>query len=460
MTDARSLSLWDITLLRSLATYATGASFVSMAMNADTPQFAYSNNTYGYGINFFHNGATEQEIYENWNFMTYSALALNANGSRAALYDVNVASAGVNFYSDWGGIMLNTFYTPQASVWSSSSCYYRAYNLWLDNLHVPGNLATLDRYQYPDLAMIGLDANSTVFYSVYDQINDQVLFRTFHVGTNSASVGSVNNMQGPQATALYTNLTQLNQNATWPTFQNTNVNNGRFSGGGGGVATNNNSGNTPGAQVIATGAGPYTAVAATSGGSALLVYYQTASNQLVYSYNDTPTNSGTWSTPYALASLVGGNYVKIKVDGSNHVHIAYYDSFDGAVKYIYMPTYNTPSTNTQVTVDDYLTAGDKMSLSVDANGKPYISYKGIGNTAKVAWLAGAIGTLADGVNANKLLTGVWEVEVIPNAIVDSDSNRFQIGVGATTLRPVIGYTNNNTGAKGIEYLTRTADLTQ
>jgi hypothetical protein len=50
--------------------------------------------------------------------------------------------------------------------------------------------------------------------------------------------------------------------------------------------------------------------------------------------------------------------------------------------------------------------------------------------------------------------------VIPNAIVDSDSNRFQIGVGATTLRPVIGYTNNNTGAKGIEYLTRTADLTQ
>ena len=458
MTDARYLSLWDITLLRSLKQYATGASFVSMAMNANTPQFAYSNNTYGYGINFFYDGATEQEIYENWNFMTYSALALNTNGSRAALYDVNVASAGVNFYSDWGGIMVNFFNNPPASAWNTSATWYRAYNLWLDDLHIPGNLATLDRFQFPDLAMIGPDTNSTVFYSTYDQINDQVLFRTFNVGTTVAA--GANNAKGALANNLYTNLSQLNEAGTWPLFTNVGANNGRFSGGGGGIGTNNNSGNTPGAQIITTGAGPYTAVAATSLGSALLVYYRTASNQLVYSYNDTPTNNATWSAPTALATLVGGNYVRMKVDSANHVHIAYYDSFNGAVKYIYMPTYNAPATNTQVTVDNYLTVGDKMSLSVDANGKPYISYKGVGNTAKVAWLVGGMGTLADGVNASKLLTGIWEVEVIPNAIVDSDSNRFQIGVGSTTLRPVIGYTNNNTGAKGIEYLTRTADLTQ
>jgi hypothetical protein len=457
MSDARYLSLWDITFLRAAQTYAKGASFVSMAMNANVPVFAYSNNTYGYGINFFYNGTTEQKIYENWNFMTFSALALNSNGSRAALYSVNVAQNGVDYYSDWGGIMLNCFYNPQSTAWSSTSYFYRAYSLWLDNLHIPGNLATLDRYQYPDIAMIGPDANSTVFYSVYDQINDQVLFRTFNVGTNSALVGSANNMQGPQPTALYTSITQQNQNATWPTFQDTVTNNSRFTGTG---AVNNNSGNTPGAQVIATGAGPFTAVAATSGGSAILVYYQSAANKLVYSYNDTPANSATWSAPATLATLVGGNYVHLKVDGSNHVHIAYYDSFNGAVKYIYVPTYNTPLTNTQVVVDNYLTVGDKMSVSVDAGGKPYISYKGIGNTAKVAWLAGAIGTLADGVNAGKQLTGVWEVQIIPNTIVDSDSNRFQIGVGSTTLRPVVGYTNNNTGAKGIEYLTKAADLAQ
>ena len=79
----------------------------------------------------------------------------------------------------------------------------------------------------------------------------------------------------------------------------------------------------------------------------------------------------------------------MKVDASNHVHLAYYDSFNGGVKYIYVPTYNAPATNTQVVVDDYLTAGDKMSLTVDASGKPYITYKGIGDTGKVAWLTAA-----------------------------------------------------------------------
>ncbi len=464
MSDARFLSLWDLSLLRTTATYAKGASYVSMAMKNDTPQFAYSNNTYGFGINFFHNGATETQIYQNWNFMTYSALALNASGSRAALYDVNVASAGVDSYSDWGGIQVNFFFNPPASVWNTSATYYRAYNLWLDNLHIPGNLATLDRYQFPSLAMIGTDADSTVFYSVYDGINDQVLFRTFHVGTTTAA--GTNNVKGAQASNLYTNLTQVNQNNTYPTFLDTNVNNSRFSGAGGGVGANDNAGKTPGAQIITlkagvtTGAGNFTSVAATSGGSALLVYYRTSDNQLVYRYNDTPTNSATWSTPQTLATLVGGNYVKMVVDSANRVHIAYYDSYNGGVKYILMPTYNTPATHTQVVVDNYLTAGDKLSLAVDGNGKPFISYKGVGNTAKVAWLSGSLASLADGVDAQKRLTGTWEVQVIPNKIVDSDSNRFLVGVGSTTYRPVIGYTNNDSGAKGIEYLTLCADLGQ
>lgn len=464
MTDARFLDLWDITLLRTTATYARGASYVSMAMRNDTPQFAYSNNTYGFGINFFHNGTTETQIYQNWNFMTYSALALNSSGSRAALYDVNVASAGVDYYSDWGGIQVNFFFNPPASVWNTSATYYRAYNLWLDNLHIPGNLATLDRFQFPSLAMIGADADSTVFYSVYDSINDQVLFRTFHVGTTVAA--GANNVKGAQASNLYTNLTQVNQGNTYPTFLDNATNNSRFSGAGGGVAANNNSGKTPGAQVITlkpgvtTGAGNFTSVAATSAGAALLVYYRTSDNQLVYCYNDTPTNSATWSPPQSLASLVGGNYVKMVVDSANRVHIAYYDSYNGGVKYILIPTYNAPATNTQVVVDNYLTAGDKLSLAVDGNGKPFISYKGVGNTAKVAWLSGSLASLADGVDAQKRLTGAWEVQVIPNKIVDSDSNRFLMGVGSTTYRPVIGYTNNDSGAKGIEYLTLCADLAQ
>ena len=67
-------------------------------------------------------------------------------------------------------------------------------------------------------------------------------------------------------------------------------------------------------------------------------------------------------------------------------------------------------------------------------------------------------TLTDGIDSNEKFTGDWNIEIIPNRIVDSDTNRFNVGVGRTSKRPVIGYSNNQSGSKGIEYLTRTADL--
>jgi hypothetical protein len=80
---------------------------------------------------------------------------------------------------------------------------------------------------------------------------------------------------------------------------------------------------------------------------------------------------------------------------------------------------------------------------------PYITYKGMGNTAKAAWLVGAPGA---GVDSNEKFTGTWEVQVLPARIVDNDTNRFCMGIDSSTL-PVVGYTND-----GIEYVRRLADL--
>ena len=184
------------------------------------------------------------------------------------------------------------FYNPQATAWNTNSYYYRAYNIWLDNLHIAGNLATLDRYQFPDVAVTGNDACSTVFYSVYDQINDQIFFRTFKVGRLTGRQLRQFDEQHARASSdrlVYEPLAAERERHL-ARFTDVGATNYRFTGGG---TANNNSGNTPGAQTIASGCGPYTAVGATSGGSAILVYYQTATNRLVYSYNDTPTNSGT-----------------------------------------------------------------------------------------------------------------------------------------------------------------------
>ena len=192
---------------------------------------------------------------------------------------------------------------------------------------------------------------------------------------------------------------------------------------------------------------------------AILVYY--AGTNMYYTYATNNDNT-QWSTPVVLDSNCEASYISMVVDSAKHVHIAYQNNIAGDVKYIYIPTYSDPATRKTVTVDSYLTVGDKLTLDV-VGSTPYIGYKGLGNTAKVAWYVAndgvpAVGTLTDGINSEDKFTGSWNVEIIPNRIVDSDTNRFNVGVGRTNKRPVIGYSNNQSGSKGIEYLTRTADL--
>lgn len=214
----------------------------------------------------------------------------------------------------------------------------------------------------------------------------------------------------------------------------------------------------PGSQTLGLGAGVFTAVDATSTGVAVVAYYKTATSELVYRYNPTPTNPGTWSAEVVLDTNVGGDYVDIAVDNTggtptNTVHLIYHDSLMGDLKYVRLPSYAAAPLG-PYRVDSYLTVGNKASLTLGPTGTPYIAYQGVGNTAKVAWLAGALG---EGTNEDEKFTGVWESVVVPNKIVDSESNRFGMGVG-TDGRPVIGYSNADSTARGLEYMTKLADL--
>lgn len=454
MHDDRFFSVWGLTTLRTnpAAPLAANALYPSMVVSGNTPQFAYVNNSGGYGLAEFWNGTAEVEMYENWDLFTFTSLALNDSGSRAALYDINIVQSGTNFIGDKGGITVNMFFNPPNTTWNGTTYHYRDNNLWLDNLYHPSTLAVLDRYRYPDIKMVGTDALSHAYYGVYDSINDQILFRYFRVGTNQNSVGggAAGNASriNDSGTALYVNnqdLVQRNQNNTWPTYTDVATNNTR-------IGQNNNSGNTNAAQTIVTGAGEHVAVDGTSGGVAVIAYYRTSDNALVYQYNTAPTAS-TWSTPLVLDSNIGAEFIDLVVDAADRVHIAYYDSFNGDVKYALIDTYDATS-STPAKIDSYLSVGSKLSLSVNSANVPYIAYRGVGNTAKIAWLAG---TLGDGVDAVDKFNQAWEVQVLPHRIIDSDSNRFNVGVG-TDGRAVVGYSNALSGAKGIEYLTALADL--
>ncbi|UTY23142.1 hypothetical protein [Treponema denticola] len=472
----RKIELWDFTQLwkNSAAPKAQNAVYPSMVMKENTPQFAYVNNAGGYGLAEFWDGSAEIKIYSNWDLFTFSALALNSDNSRAALFDINVALRGTGNAPDTGGIMTNFFYKPPNTTSNGTSYFFRNYNVWMDGLYKSGVTAVLDRYQYPCIKMVGTDSLSHVFYSTYDALDDRIIFRYFKVGTNATLVGNNNNANAhkvhkdTETLNLYINKNELNQvtyNSTnWPSYNDNNNDNRRFN------ATGNYSGTTIQPQEFATGTGNgvYSAAAGVpvtttdnivNTARGILVYYSGTSLNYIYAKNDENTS---WSTPIELDTNCGGDYVSMVVDKDKHVHIAYQDSFGGDVKYIYIPEYSNPANRKMVKVDSYLAVGGKLTLTVHGN-TPYIAYKGLGTVAKVAWYKAnngvpAVDSLASGVNDNDKFTGAWESQIIPTRIVDSDSNRFNIGVG-TDGRPVIGYSNNQSGSKGIEYLTRMPDLT-
>jgi hypothetical protein len=451
-TDERWLSVWARTVFKTdvaAAPLANHAVYPSMRMNGDTPVFAYVNNVFGYGLAEYWNGTNEWEIYENWDLFTFTALDLNSSGTHAALYDINVVRSGsINKPDDKGGILTTYFYQPPNTDWTSSSFWFRDYHIWLDNLWKDGVPAILGRYQYPDidLSRDSTTAISKVFYSVYDSIDDKVLVRAFNVGTNSGSVGSTNKINNP-GTNVYTNIAQQNQSGGWPTYLDSANDNGRFNTG----SPGSNAGSSPpNAYTVDTGAGPWTAVAGTSGNVAVVAWYDTDTNSLKFAYNAAAnvSGAGAFVGTQVLDTYCGGDFVDMVVDTNDHIHIAYHDSFSGDLMYAYLPAYNGALEGPYV-VDSYLTVGNKASISVSTTGVPYITYKGMGNTAKAAWLVGMRG---DGVDGSSKFNGTWEVQVLPTRIVDNDTNRFCIGVDATTL-PVVGYTND-----GIEYIRRLADL--
>lgn len=265
----------------------------------------------------------------------------------------------------------------------------------------------INRVQRPKLTVSGNTTTAKVYMSYYDASADNVKFRYGTVtGTETYERGSRQpKMTGGIANDLTGNTATTSSATNYHLIANSNT---TYKG------------------------GAYTAVGYTGGGVAVVAWYDASKRQLVYSYNTTPaTVDSTGETWQANATVIDSSYagwhVDMAVDSDDGIHIAYYNSAKGDLKYAYISAYDNASEATVVTVDSYLSVGTNLTINVreeDSVQVPYIYYYNASATqtissVRVAWQKDTA-TLRNGAIDDKF-TGAWEVMTIPTTNIPNDA---------------------------------------
>ena len=173
---------------------------------------------------------------------------------------------------------------------------------------------------------------------------------------------------------------------------------------------------------------------------AVVAWYDSNNSALVYSYKDfdstyiaptgTDKKTAAWQSNAVRIDGAAPLFIDLVVDDDNGVHIGYYSSGEGGVKYAYLPpdkvtgTTKPASTDFKVVkVDTHMNPGTLLKIGVrKESGKqvPYISYYhngfyGSANAARIAWLKDGIASAADVKNGveNGKFTGNWVVMTVP-----------------------------------------------
>ena len=305
-------------------------------------------------------------------------------------------------------------------TYSSSSKYHleKVYN----------NSTTIydtDRVQRPKMEISG-SSNGAKVYMVYYDHNNTISPIKFRYGVVS----------GTKQNELSTSLGLVGVTST-------------YNGYGVSLAENNNPDNGGGSgknfHIVASSnttfkSGPYTAVGYTSDGAAIVSWYDSSRKAVILSWNTSPASStvgGDWQTnAVVIDDDYAGWYLNMCVDAADGIHLAYYNSSRGDLKYVYIPDYTeiTKDTNSKVltgativTVDSYLSVGTNISIGTRLEGEVYVPYIYYYNTSnnqtcnsvKVAWQKD-LTTLRDGA-INENFTGAWESMTIPTPNVPTDS---------------------------------------
>ena len=158
----------------------------------------------------------------------------------------------------------------------------------------------------------------------------------------------------------------------------------------------------------------------------VVAWYDASSKRVCFSWNENPVSAvvgGDWQTHAKyLDGEYTGWYVDMNVDGEGGIHIAYYNSAKGDLKYVYLSRYDAEPTE-PVTIDSYLSVGTDLTIETRLENDEYVPYiyyynassNKTPNSIKVAWRED-METLRDGA-VNDLFTGSWESMTIPTTNV-------------------------------------------
>ena len=116
-----------------------------------------------------------------------------------------------------------------------------------------------------------------------------------------------------------------------------------------------------------SGVGGYASIAIDLSGKVHISYFDSLNGNLKYATNA----SGSWVTTTVDKNyFLDGSFTSIAVDKSGNVHISYYDTIYGDLKY----ATNTSGKWVMVTVDSSGNVGFYTSIALDKSGKIHISY--------------------------------------------------------------------------------------
>ncbi len=427
LTDDRKVNVW----LFNNVVSATNIRFPSMRVGTDAGQtvgFVYDSGAQYVRMNVAGSDFQVDQSYTQW---YDTAVAVDSNGYPYG-FSMNGDSGGSGTQDGPGAAgghangefyAWNTAAAPGSNNTGNTAAYTNGTKkVAIENSYTTSPTTAFDstRILNPKIATYATSATAVnVYMSYYDNINSETRYR----------YGTV--------TGTYPT----------PAF-------------GGNLLNHNNvaSGSGAGYHVIADGtttfrSGKFSAVGVSpTGARAYAAWYDANARRLVFSYNTSPaTASGAqWQTNATyIDGAFTGWYVDMAVDAADHIHLAYYNSSTGDLKYAYLDTYT--STPVVVTVDSWLSVGTNLSITTVYNGTNYVpyisyymsSYDQTQNSLRLAYRTdfSVANTPTAGVIGD-LFTGNWEVQSLPTSNIPLN---FRVGVGIKNVAggrlngPIVGY---------------------
>jgi hypothetical protein len=219
--------------------------------------------------------------------------------------------------------------------------------------------------------------------------------------------------------------------------------------------------------VVGTGtrsadAGWYSAIDTLSDGRPVIAYYDREHDtvRLAYTASVTWTSAaatGAWTIKDVLLSsdsyyTGSGQYVSMRIDGSNNIHLAFYYT-SGSTNAVVYAKGTVTGTFTACMVDNATTVGTWTDVSLDTSGNPWITYQDLLRTSntdgvKIAFYNNGAGVFQKPSTDDygKANTG-WEVMSVPTAGHPVNDDRLSI-----ECRPVTKYWDAAVGYLSGDYV--------